>query len=97
MPFHRQLTVLKQGQPGRQPTKRRLAELTIRFMDKFVVSARTCLWYVLEPCLIPSQEDCEARGQPFQYKVEDVVLRRIDWVSRGTLKPVLEFVTSVLM
>ena len=63
-------------------------------MDKFVVSACTCLWYVLELWLIPAQEDCKARRQPFRYKLEDVVLRRINWVSRGTLKPVLEFITS---
>ena len=38
------------------------------------------------------QKDCEERGQLFGFSLENLVLRRIDVVSRSAIRPVLDFV-----
>ncbi len=86
--FTRQLNVLL---GGRQPTKRRLVQVTVLFMEYFMVNAyesRSTHGFLLTIF----QKDCKKHGRPFPFKLEHCVLRRIDVVSRSCVRPIFDFV-----
>ncbi len=69
----------------------RLAYLVAREMEKYLVRfyARTSRSVTVrsDASLLNFQMECNLRQKPFPYTLDDIVLRRIDLASKGTLRP----------